>query len=134
MFKIPEENQTTSVRFITNTPTLICSSDTWSLQVKGKSRIKEEEEVKMFRKTAKYTIQKRKTCRAFERIKTQSVLREINKSKNKFIQRVRRMDRLGLPHATIKYLPAGIINPGRLSEEISGLLYSQTGADHEAKC
>jgi hypothetical protein len=34
----------------------------------------------------------------------------------------------------MKYQPAGIINPGLLLEEISGLLYSETGADHEAKC
>lgn len=44
------------------------------------------------------------------------------------------MDRFGLPHATMKYQPARIINPGPLLEEISGLLYSEIGADREAKC
>ena len=44
------------------------------------------------------------------------------------------MDRLGLPHAAMKYQQAGIRNPGRLLEEISGLLYSETGEDYEEKC
>jgi hypothetical protein len=55
MFKIPEENHITNRRRIINTPTLIRSSDTWIIHVQGKPRIKEEE-VNMFRKTAKYTL------------------------------------------------------------------------------
>lgn len=58
-------------------------------------------------------------------------MEEINKSKNEFIQRVRRMDRLRLPRATVKYQPAGIIDTWRLLEEISGLLCSETGVDRE---
>ena len=56
------------------------------------------------------------------------------KSQNKCIQHVRRMDRLGLPHATMKYQPAEIRNQGRLLEQICGLLYGEIGADREAKC
>lgn len=75
MFKIPEEIETTSIRHIISTLTLIGSSDNWILWVQGKFRIKEEE-VKMFRKTA---LESQKKRRGFERIKTQSALGEINK-------------------------------------------------------
>jgi hypothetical protein len=70
--------------------------------------------MKFMRKTAKYTWQDHKRNQDIaEELQIQPVMEKINNYKNKWIQHVRRMDRARLPHAILKYQPAGRRDQGR---------------------
>jgi hypothetical protein len=70
--------------------------------------------MKFMRKTAKYSWKDHKRNQDItEELKIQPVMEKINSYNNKWIQYVRRMDRARLPHAILKYQPAGRRNQGR---------------------
>jgi hypothetical protein len=88
-------------------PILLCGSEAWTLKEQDKSRITAAE-MKFMRKTAKYTWQDhRRDQDITEELKMQPVMEKINNYKNNWIQHFRRMDRPRLPHAILKYQPAG---------------------------
>jgi hypothetical protein len=71
--------------------------------------------MKFMMKTAKYTwLDYKRNQDITEELKMQPVMEKINNYKNKWIQHVRRMDRARLPHAILKYQPAGRRGQGLL--------------------
>jgi hypothetical protein len=93
-------------------PILLYGSEAWTLKEQDKSRITAAE-MKLLRKTAKYTWQDHKQNRDItEELKIQPVMEKINNYKNKWIQHVRRMDRARRPHAILKYQTARRRNQG----------------------
>jgi hypothetical protein len=71
--------------------------------------------MKFMRKTAKYTWQDYKRNQDIaEELILQPVMEKINNYNDKWIQHVRRMDRARLPHAILKYEPAGRRGQGLL--------------------
>jgi hypothetical protein len=99
-------------------PILLYGSEAWALKEQDKSRVTAAE-MKFMRETAKYTWQDHKRNQDItEELKIQQVLEKINNYKNKWIQHVRRMDRVRLPHAVLKYQPAGRRDQGRPLKEL----------------
>jgi hypothetical protein len=92
---------------------LFYGSEAWILKEQDKSRITAVD-MKFMRKTAKYTWQDHKQNRDItEELTIQPVMEKINNYKNRWDQHFRRMDRARLPHAILKYQPAGRKNQGR---------------------
>jgi hypothetical protein len=88
-------------------------SKTWTLREQDKSRITAAE-MKLMRKTAKYTWQDHKINQEImNELKTNPVLEKINNYKEKWIQHVHRMERSILPCAILNYQSSGKRNHGR---------------------
>ena len=116
MFEAPGKSQTTSIRRITNTPLYYAAGQLGQYMYKENLESKKNRLNCLGKPQNTRSRIKKETQIVRKKIKTQAVLGEINKRKNKFLQNVRRMDRSGLPHATTIYQPAEIRNPGRFLE------------------
>jgi hypothetical protein len=116
--KIIKSQRQTRLR-IYNTPAIpkLCGSEAWTLKEQDKPKITAAE-IKFTRTTAKHTWDDHKRNQDItEELKIQ-VMEKINNYKNKWTQYVRPMDRARLPHAVLKYQPAGRTDQRRLLKRL----------------